>query len=468
MDRRITLAGLDCGSTTSCLVMATGEMTKGVSGRVDITDVQEFYRSELVFTPFEGNRIDCVRLQAYFNDWFDAARIHPPNISGGGALITGLAAQRENAAAIRQLLSSWLRGAVFAAAGAPRLESWLTFMGNCHDLSLANPQTPILNLDLGGGTTNLALGLNGEVLATGSLHVGARHFRFEPGGYRIVEMSPLGAPLLDSLSIRAELGDTLSEDDVAAIVRFYVAQLVAAIEGTPPDDAISEQHVQIPLELPAFERSQLAITLSGGVGELVYRRRYGHAAPAPAEFGDLGGELAHGIIGCPAIADRLSLIPSGWGRATVLGLMRYSTQLSGSTLYLPHPERLPLGNVPIIGCIDAETSAARVASLLCLAAEANSSAALQIELPQNDLGALRTIGELLATGLAHTPLPPDFTLVLLVEANLGKALGNYVTRWATLNVDVVVIDELPWCDAQFVHIGQLRDTVVPVSLYAAQ
>ena len=55
-------------------------------------------------------------------------------------------------------------------------------MGNCHALSKSHPTTPILNLDIGGGTTNLALGLDGQVLATGCLFVGARHFEFVPGG----------------------------------------------------------------------------------------------------------------------------------------------------------------------------------------------------------------------------------------------------------------------------------------------
>jgi ethanolamine utilization protein EutA len=468
MSRTIKLVGLDCGSTTSCLVVASGCLTTGALGRVDITDLEESFRSELVFTPLTGTRIDTARLEAHLDAWLNAAGVTPVEIFGGGVLITGLAAQRDNAAAVSAMLSKRLADAVVAAADAPRLESWLAFMGNCHDLSQAHPETPILNLDLGGGTTNLALGQRGQVLATGSLHVGARHFRFEPGSYRLLETSSLGAALLESLAIRRSIGEVLSPAEVAAIVDFYIAQLVAAIEGRSVTEDIAQRHVQAPFALPAIDRGRLAITLSGGVGQLVYRLKLSDVVFPPAEFGDLGGELARGIANCSTIADRLLWVPTGLGRATVLGLMRHSTELSGSTLYLPKPERLPLANVPIVGRVDQHTSAEQVTQLLRLAAAAEPAAALQVDLPQHDLIALRRVGELLATGLSEHLLPPQITLVLLVAENLGKALGNYVTRWGTLKVELLVIDEVPWRDAQFVRLGRLRETVVPLWLYAVR
>ena len=82
-------------------------------------------------------------------------------------------------------------------------------MGNCHALSKSHPTTPILNLDIGGGTTNLALGLDGQVLATGCLFVGARHFEFAPGGYTLKRLSPYATALLEHLKIGSRLGDTL-------------------------------------------------------------------------------------------------------------------------------------------------------------------------------------------------------------------------------------------------------------------
>ena len=131
-------------------------------------------------------------------------------IFAGGALVTGLAAQRTNAAEITRLIEARVADSLVATADDPRLESWLAFMGNCHALSRAHPRTPIVNLDIGGGTTNLAWGQDGQVVSTGCLFVGARHFQFKPGGYQLTDLSQYGAALLDELQIARGVGDALT------------------------------------------------------------------------------------------------------------------------------------------------------------------------------------------------------------------------------------------------------------------
>ncbi len=469
MTRSVTMVGLDCGSTTSCLVAARGRLIIGALGRVEVLDVAETYRSETVFTPFEGPRIDAARLSEYLDGWLSAAGVVAEDIFSGGALITGLAAQRDNAAVIRELLSARLADAVVAAADAPRLESWLAFMGNCHALSVANAQTPILNLDVGGGTTNVAVGINGQVLATGSLFVGARHFQFDPGSYRLSGLSPLAANLLRNLHVDRDLGEELTSAEVGRIVDFYLRLLVATIAGDAPpaNNPLANEHVQAPFAMPQLNGQSPAITLSGGVGQLVYRLTLGEC-PSRSQFGDLGGELAQAILNCPAIADRLSLVPEGLGHATVFGLLRHSTEVSGATLYLPNPEQLPLSDVPLLGRVRRDSTDAQVAELLSLVAASGRAGAVQVELASQDLDDLRQVGQGLAAGLAAHPLPRGTTLVLLVDVNLGKTLGNYVTRWGNLDVDLIVVDEVPPREAQFVRIGRLRETVVPLWLYAVR
>ena len=61
--------------------------------------------------------------------------------------------------------------------------------------------------------------------------------------------------------------------------------------------------------------------------------------------------------------------------------------------------------------------------------------------------------------------PATHPLVLLLEENLGKVLGQYVTRWGALPMRLMVIDEVLPRDAQYVQIGVLRHQVVPVSFY---
>ena len=181
MNKQVTLVGVDCGSTTTGAVMARAQLFRSAAGQYEISAITESFRSPIVFTPFVDELLDERRVAELLDGWFHEAQVTPTDIFGGGALITGLAARRSNAAAIRQLIEARMADAVVAIADDPRLESWLAFMGNSHAWSLEHPDVPVLNIDIGGGTTNLAIGRSGEVLATGSLNVGAQSLRVRAG-----------------------------------------------------------------------------------------------------------------------------------------------------------------------------------------------------------------------------------------------------------------------------------------------
>src|SRR5205807_3300838 len=141
---------------------------------------------------------------------------------------TGLAARAATAAAAVGLVRRRLGDALVATADDPCLESWLAFLGSCAGLSRAQPDTPVLNLDIGGGTTNLALGRAGEVLRTGCLFVGARHVQVVPGTYRIVKLSKYAQALFAERGIARGVGQELTRTEVADVLDFYVRLLDAA------------------------------------------------------------------------------------------------------------------------------------------------------------------------------------------------------------------------------------------------
>jgi len=470
MARAIQLVGVDCGSTTTSLGAARARLVTTALGRVEIVDVEPTYHSELVFTPLRARKIDAKRLSEYLDQWLAEAGLAEQAIFGGGALVTGLAAESDNAVAVAQLIESRLEGAVVALAGDPRLEAWLAFMGNCHAISKADPRTPLVNLDIGGGTTNLAWGHAGQVDATGSLLVGARHLQFTPGTYQLLDLSTHGEKLLAHLAIGARPGDTLSREQIVRICDAYVDLLVAAVDR---DESVLQSKIgralmQAPCSKIAQGQKAARITLSGGVGRLAYQQLNNNADSHTTEFGDLGGELAARLVERPAISGRLlAARPEALGRATVLGLVRYSTELSGTTLYLPHPERLPLANVPIVGRVDAGTTDEQLANLLELVSVCHPAGCLQVDLAVNDLAAVRSVAERLSQHLTRRPLVAEQTLVLLMAANLGKLLGSYITKWGTRGPQLIVIDEVPLRDAQFVRLGRLHDGLVPLWLHAA-
>src|SRR5215467_2298730 len=97
-ERSVKLVGLDFGTTTSSAVVATAQLAyDAVSSRSQLSQLSESYRSEIVFTPMRGDALNLEQLEAYLQAWLASTRLE--DIFGGGALLTGLTAQKANAAA---------------------------------------------------------------------------------------------------------------------------------------------------------------------------------------------------------------------------------------------------------------------------------------------------------------------------------------------------------------------------------
>jgi ethanolamine utilization protein EutA len=355
---------------------------------------------------------------------------------------------------------------LIATADDPCLESWLAFMGSCRELSRDFPDTPILNLDIGGGTANLAWGQAGEVSRVGCYFVGARHVRVIPGSYQLAGLSPFALRLLEALNVQARPGDNLSADEVAAILDFYVATLESVIVGH--EDFLRSDTVRLHQQV-AFHPPKDAtpiITLSGGVGELAYRHARGEPLPATTAYGDLGIDLAKRICDSPLLAkDLTQFVPPNSGRATVYGLTIHNTEVSGSTIFLPHPAVLPLRDLPIVGRLAVDSTPGETVSLLNLAGSSTRGAGLYVDCPPEEWRTIKLLGQRLASAIDACCFPSDRPLVLFVASNVGKTLGYYASRWRALSVKLVVIDEIPDRRAHFASVGRICENTVPVSFY---
>jgi ethanolamine utilization protein EutA len=151
------------------------------------------------------------------------------------------------------------------------------------------------------------------------------------------------------------------------------------------------------------------------------------------------------------------------GRATVYGLAINSTEISGSSIYLPKPNVLPLHDIPILAKLAFDASPENWQLALTQAASRNHGACLQITQLTQNLQQICTFAHMLSKVILASNLTKP--LILLIEGNLGKTLGNYITNWGKLGIQLVVIDELATRDANFVNLGKLQQGVVPVSFY---
>lgn len=466
MPEFVKMIGFDFGSTTSSAVIASARLRRSAVGRTELDIESEIFRSEMAFTPvLADGRLDIAELERMLDGWLAAGHVQAAELFGGGALLTGLTAQSDNAPTLVACLRRRLGDALIATADDPCLESWLAFMGSCAALSGQFPDKHIMNLDIGGGTTNLALGRDRQVLRTGCLWLGARHVQVEPGGYRVLRLSSHARELFEHLGLRKGPGDELGPSDVEAIVSTSVAVLEDVCTGATRALPIVNRLQQIPFERPA-ELTDVVYTFSGGVGELIYRLVRGEPWPKTTHYGDLGIDLAQRIAATPLWADSLKRYqPDSGGRATVYGLMRHATEISGNTLFLGSRDMLPLADMPILGRLDGAATLGRIREALTLVRQSNRGGCLQIRLGHPTTNVVRDFGLRLADALEQCAFPCAHPLILLVEENVGKTLGHYATRWGALPMRLLVVDELPLRAAQYVHIGTPRGPIVPVSCY---
>ena len=470
-----TLVGLDFGTTTSSALAAEATVRRNaVTGRMELAVIRETYRSPLVFTPLDGDVLDLAATLRLVDDWLTRAGVIPgtTDIGGGGALLTGLTAERENAAGLVAAIRARLGTALVATADDPCLESWLAFQGSCAALSRRHPQRTFVHLDIGGGTTNLAAGIDGNVLATGCLFVGARHVRFVAGSRRIEALSRQARALFAALGIRAAPGDDLPAADLERVLDWYLALLDRAVAGAAvdADDPTTLGHLQRPFLPGAIATGpDRIVTLSGGVGELVYAAARGDELPGTTAYGDLGVDLARRLLVHPTWSRHWhNVVPEGGGRATVAGLLRHATRISGASIHLPAPRLLPLTDLPIVATLEPASNDAAVAAALGLARRSGVGAGVRVRGLAPTADAVRAFGRRLAAVLESLPWPADRPLVVLLDTNCGQALGQCATRWGRLAVELVIVDELDLPAARWVSLGRERDGVVPVSFHGLE
>ena len=468
------LVGFDFGSTTSSAMLAEAKVLRNcVTGRMELGELATVYRGEPVFTPFVGEDLDEACLADQLDAWLAASGAKAEEIHSGGAIVTGLAARAANAAVVGRLVRDRLGEALVATADDPGLESWLAFMGNCLALARAEPRATLLNFDIGGGTTNLAWGRGGEVQQIGCYYLGARHVQLAPETYCITQLSSFAERLLPELDISGEVGHELSPGELNRLLDFYLDMFEALVGGPARilESELAKFHEQIPFTPP--DDASPVITFSGGVGELVYRCAAGQPLHPTTDYGDLGIDLAERIVASPRLSRSLRThVPENLGRATVYGLTIHNTELSGTTLYLPRPEILPLCDLPVVGRLawssepaEAAVFAEQLRGALLLACRSSSGACLSLECASQRQQAVAELGRLISQACQEVRYPAERPLVLLVSSNIGQTLGQYATGWGQAALNLIVLDEVPDRRAHFVTLGRPSNNLVPLSFY---
>jgi ethanolamine utilization protein EutA len=447
--------GIDIGSSTSHLLFATVTLqrkTQDLSSRYVVIDRQIIWRSPIMLTPFrDDGTIDAHELDHFIGRSYREAGLKRSEIDSGAVILTGEAIKRKNARAIDELFADQAGKFVCASAGH-KLECRLAAHGSGAVRLSKERGMCVLHVDIGGGTTKLALIDRGNVLGVSAFAVGGRLLACDEQGRwtRIDESAQLAA---------ADLGLAVDPQKlVNEVTRRLLAQRLAAVAADfitdAPRDALGER-----LRLTEDHARAVtpdALTFSGGVSEYIF----GSEAD---DYGDIARLLAGELTAELSKRTKLPLIDPGQRiRATVIGASQFTVQVSGKTIYLPKPELLPVHNVPVVH-VDIERA-------IDTGSEA-AAAAIRAKLSEMDIVPDARLALAFAwtgdpehtrlTSAAHAIRAAtaatgrrDKPLLLMIDGDVGRTFGLLLHDELELRGDVISVDGVHLHDLDFVDVGE--------------
>ncbi|MCK9905503.1 ethanolamine ammonia-lyase reactivating factor EutA, partial [Frankia sp. Cpl3] len=148
---------------------------------------------------------------------YEKAGIKQSDIKSGAVIITGETATKRNAQQIVHLLAERSGDFVVATAGAD-LEGVLAGKGSGAEARSKQIHGIIANIDIGGGTANIAFFHRGKAIGTVTFHVGGRLIRIDQHGF-IHYISPAIQPWLRQNGYHLQEQQTTSYQTIADITR---------------------------------------------------------------------------------------------------------------------------------------------------------------------------------------------------------------------------------------------------------
>jgi len=454
----LTTVGVDIGSSTSHLMFARvhlQRLSEALSSRFVVVGRDVLWQSPILLTPYRPDyTIDAEALRVFIAESYRAAGLGPDDVDSGAVILTGEALKRANARAIADLFAEESGKFVCASAGH-NLEAVMAAHGS-GAVKLSRTEGKIfLNVDIGGGTTKLALCRDGEIIANAAISVGGRLLAFDADD-KLVRIEGPARRIARAAGIELVPGAAMDPADRRAFVRKMVAALVDHIRQQEPDGLARELLVAPPL--PSAPLPDV-VSFSGGVSEYFFERE-------TDTHGDLGKAMAHHLH--HALTDRRIPYPvydPGQGiRATVVGASQFSVQVSGNTIMISDYEALPLRNVPVVNmrlALDDDIDPARVADEIAKALTRND-----IDVAENDVAVafrwrglplharLHRLADGIRQGLAGT-IARGRPVILMMDGDAGRTLGGILRNELGIANEIISIDGVQLKDLDYVDIGEM-------------
>jgi ethanolamine utilization protein EutA (predicted chaperonin) len=454
--------GVDIGSSTSHLVFSRIVLER-LDSRYIVTTRETFYQSDILLTPYcAEEEIDATALGAFIERQYQDAKIDPDEIDTGALILTGVAVRRRNARNIGELFARQA-GKMVAVSAGDNLEAVMSAHGSGAAARSIRERATVMNVDVGGGTAKIAICVDGRVIDLTALDVGARLICLDATG-RIVRVEEAGRRFAAELGISLEPGAQFAPDAARALAARMADCLFEAMDGGSP---MCGGRTLLRLDLLDRRVAVDQLTFSGGVAEYIYGRE-------AQTYGDLGALLAQEIrIRAERWGPKLERASEGV-RATVIGASQYTTQVSGSTIYVSPLTTLPLRNVPVIAPsfaldadeIDSAGVAAGVQALLKRLDLGDAGTPVAVFVPWRGSATFQRLHAFcqgLIDGLALI-LADGHPLVLAGDGDVGGLMGIHLREEMQLDNAIVSVDGLELKEFDYIDIGSMlpHSGAVPV------
>jgi ethanolamine utilization protein EutA len=343
--RRMISVGIDIGTTTTQVVFSELSLVEiaraGQIPRLDISDRRVIYESEIVFTPLiDAETIDADRLADMLRGEYARAGIEPEAVETGAAIITGETARKKNADKVLAAIAGLAGDFVVTVAG-PNVEGMIAGRGSGAASWSRQRFTSVANVDVGGGSANVAVFRLGEMASSAAMNFGGRVIELD--GPVVRSVTRAGQAILDSVGMSLSPGDRPALGDLRKATDAMAALALELVEGR--SSALSEKLYLTPPLSPDGKLKTLMF--SGGVGYYFYDPIPLACVEDVARHGDVGPLLAESLRKLPGLSRYGVARPQETRRATVLGASAQTLALSGSTIWAD-PSILPLKNVPVV------------------------------------------------------------------------------------------------------------------------
>ncbi len=446
--------GIDVGSSTSHLVFSGLTLRReqsfmNMSNRFYLINRKLIYEGNIIDTPLLNRfTIDIDAVVKFFEEEYEKAGISTEMVDTGAVIVTGETAKKQNAEEIVGRLASSTGKFVSAAAG-PNFESLLGAMGSgIVDQTLKDGNT-VMNIDIGGGTSNLAIASKGQVTSTSCINVGGRLLGID-GNFEIWRIDEPTEFLFKELCLDYEIGDIISEKEVKIIAKEYAKSLVEVMKG-PANSKIAKKLMMT--EDLDFSIPIDGYSFSGGVAEFIYGE--------DIAFDDIGKYLAEEIQTLMKKNKLPILEPENKIRATVIGAGSFSLSVSGSTCYFDKSILFPLDNIPVINVnIRKENySPEKLKKEIDNAfrrfdmKEGEDLVALYFKDPihRNNFylsDFAKAIEEALPNSVANNKM-----VLLIFDQDMGGSIGIALRRETALQNNLICMDELELEEGDWIDIG---------------